>query len=496
MGVTTLLPMGLVLLQIPPPRGPRPPFPPLRPPRPPRTVAITAGARSVVGKVVPLAGVQGGPLPWVPGDADLSRWYRGVVDVVRLGQDSGPNMHTLAAIFPNIHASPTDPRAYDFSVIDPWIEAALRAGARPMWEAMYDIGGGDYWTPRGRFQAGRAPSDLKKWSSTIVHVLMHWNDGWAGGHRWGVDLVEFINEPIGLGGLRTPERLLEVYGAFAKAIADYNRRFGHNVKVVGPAVPSSLHRTSEALFRKFLRFVRKKRLPLDIFSYHSYPGPGAQPLDEYKLAVFIRKLLDSEGFRSTPIMASEWGGGRPPRWLARDPLLASAYRASYATVVRILWQGVVDYSIQYRANRSPRNLRADGTQYFRYDGAPRPAYFALVTLSEMARETPLRLRTKCPQMPGFAAMAARSRSGDKVYLLLANYLEGTLIYTFKVTGLRPNATFRLEKFVVDRNTNASQSVTYRWTPIATSLVRADSHGTIVVKDKLPNLTVHYMRLES
>jgi len=155
-------------------------------------------ADKIVGSVKSFNDVQGAPRSLDPSDADLTDYYKNVgVRIVRIPQDDGFNF-TLAGIFPDSDRDPDDPSAYNFEAIDRRIALIIAANASPLWEAGYDIGGGDEW--KGCCQGGRPPMNNEKWSSVIRHVLMHWNEGWANGYHWNITYVEFINEPFGLGG--------------------------------------------------------------------------------------------------------------------------------------------------------------------------------------------------------------------------------------------------------------------------------------------------------
>jgi len=208
----------------------------------PSQADMVVDTTAVQGTINSLNGIQSGPRPLVRGDTDLTSHFQAAgVDHVRLPQDTLPNNLTLGGIFPDPHADPDDPSAYDFSRIDLFMQAIVDAGIEPLWEAMYDIGQSDGLTEGGNrsLQHGYYPRNPAKWAAVIQHTLKHFNDGWANGHHWNVTYVEFINEPFGLGGCRPDEAGVEacwdLFQTFVAAVHAYEAETDRDIQIVGPA---------------------------------------------------------------------------------------------------------------------------------------------------------------------------------------------------------------------------------------------------------------------
>ena len=475
---------------------------------------VTVDAAVVLGTVNPLSGVQGGPRPVVRGDADLSAHFRAAgVDHVRLPQDTLPNNLTLGGIFPDPQADPDDPSAYDFSRIDPFIEAIVEAGIEPLWEAMYDLGRSDRLTRGDRgLQRGIYPHDPAKWATVIKNVLKHFNDGWADGHHWGVEYVEFINEPFGLGGCRPDEagveRCWDLFQIFVDAIHAYEAETGHDIKIVGPAEVvglEGLERTLDRL-RRLLERIRPE--DLDYLSVHPYGGET--PEDRLAAVRAVRELLDTyrpdgKDFSHVGLWASEWQTGPVGPGARR-----SAHIGAFNTAVKILWQGVVDRSTLYRADRWPQGpgdaAGPDGqvdcsdvpvcleSPYFTPDGRPKPAYFPWLALAEMARETPLRVDVT-EHLADVYVLAARNAEGTRMGLLLARPAlrgvtppgAGEMTLALRLRGLPETSPYSVELYRIDADTVA-------WEPESTFKATADPDGNLILSVPLGVDTVLYLRL--
>ncbi|HEY74946.1 MAG TPA: hypothetical protein G4O00_02045 [Thermoflexia bacterium] len=501
----------------PPPPVPTPSLPPGRPsPEPEADLTradVVVDATTVLGTVNPLNGVQGGPLPIVRGDADLTAHFQAAgVDHVRLPQDTIPNNLTLGGIFPNPGADPDDPAAYDFSRIDRFVGAIVEAGIDPLWEATYDIGrtdsldGGD----RG-LQKGVYPRNPEKWAKVIKNTLMHFNDGWAAGHRWGVTYVEFINEPFGLGGCeRTEEgaeRCWDLYQTFAAALHEYEAETGRDIQIVGPAEPLGIERLEDSLSRLRLLLDRIQPEDMDYLSIHPYGGDT--PEEKLAFAQAARDLLDTyhpdgKDFSGVGLWASEWQTGG-----MREGMEHSARVGAFNTAVKILWQGLVDRSTLYRADRWPQG--PDGTAgpdgqvdcadvtnciesvYFTPEGAPKPAYFPWLALAEMAQRTPQRLAVS-EDLPDIYVMASRSNDGNRLSLLISRpdimgvSERGALALTIRVDGVEPSASYTMHLYRINAETTS-------WEPENVSQVVADGQGSLFIALSQNTDTVLYLRLE-
>ena len=134
---------------------------------------------------------------------------------------------------------------------------------------------------------------------------MHMNEGWADGHRFGIEYWEIWNEPDlddddsddkrTWGG--TEAQFFDFYTVAAKYLKS---RFP-NLKIGGPAlVGITLH---EAWARRFFAHLRKNDVPIDFFSWHRYTRDVEKIREDIRRA---RAILDEFGYTDTESHLNEW----------------------------------------------------------------------------------------------------------------------------------------------------------------------------------------------
>lgn len=432
------------------------------------------------GKINPLSGVQGSPFPIVEYDLERVEQFRDShISLVRFPQDCYPNTLTLGGIFPDAAADAELPESYNFKGIDQHIKAAASAGCDILWQASYDIGESDSWHDINL--GGRAPVDMKKWCRVVKKCLMHFNNGWAGGYNYTVKFVEFINEPGGLGGFRgdNAKKIPQAFMAFIEAIEEYNRENPSTpVKAVGPGLPFSIAEwpARKQQIQNAIELFRRKGVKLPIFSFHTYGG-DTSPIGTALLGKAYRNVLDEAGFSDTQLWNTEWQGGD---FLAKEfdldlqklALTASSedvekYKralATYALSCKIRWQGIIDGSCYYRANKrahaprftpkSPFYTSFD-SPFFLADGSPTPLARQEALMYRIAAETPYRcqINSDSPNQL-ITAMACRSSDGSTLNILVCNLSNAA--ENFRLTCSMPVAD-RYNAFVTGLKNLSSNS---------------------------------------
>ncbi len=196
---------------------------------------------------------------YVPGHVSAYRrdigFFDGVhPDSLRFDGGLGSPPHIILGDPPMISGTPPELR-YDFRQADELVDLLNAHNIAPYWCYSY--------VPHALVKPGQGfadvPSDLNGWGAACAAVAKHFRDT---GRR--IAYHEIYNEPDNRDFFRgTPRDYLGMYEHAAKAIreADPEARIG------GPSLAFT-----EPWIAPFLDHVTTKRLPLDFFSFHYYPG--------------------------------------------------------------------------------------------------------------------------------------------------------------------------------------------------------------------------------
>jgi xylan 1,4-beta-xylosidase len=382
---------------------------------------LTVDASKITGRYRSLQGVNGAPAPgfhkpirfqfggWnVPEATDATAGYvQARIDIIRTHDAYGPGdidatfpdapntlidgARTALSIFPNPEADPNDPRSYNFGPTDQLIASIKGIGA----DVIFRLG-------RSEGSNVDVPKDFDRYAEIARHIVLHYNQGWANGFRYGIRYWEVWNEPD-LGRLfwgGTAPEYFTLYGKVARAVKKADRR----ALVGGPAI-SRPNDTSNPWLDGFLDYVRANELPLDFYSWHWYATDSADPQDFIRIAASIRARLDKHGFRKTLSMLNEWNYG------LMEPLPSDLERASFITSSLIYMQRApVDVATLYRADNlfGPKGTTPDKTGH------------ALIALGRI-KDTPYLLESSGADDKGLAVQAARTKDGGTVQVLISNY---------------------------------------------------------------------------
>ncbi len=371
------------------------------------------------GSIRPLHGGNNGPLG--QGETvDLTRFHRELAIPFTRLHDSAwpyPDIVDVHAIFPNFNADPDDPRSYRFGPTDDYLRAITNAGSR----IIYRLGESIEHAKRKRYV--HPPPDPQKWSRICLGIIRHYNEGWADGHRFGIDYWEIWNEPENRPAMwtGTAEQYYELYAVTAQAI----RSRWPKLKVGGPSlghqgvVRQGRLEPSEFL-RGFMDYVRQKDAPLDFFSWHGYTD---DPNYFVRQAIAIRAFLDQEGFRRTESHLNEWNylpdqdwrpmlsaqGEQRERWYARQGGVEGA--AFVAATLISLQDAPVDVANFYSADNQPFGL-------FSLHGAPKKTFEAFRMFCTML-STPDRVANSGTASPGVWRLSGVGVNGDRAAVLIA-----------------------------------------------------------------------------
>ncbi|MEZ4268382.1 MAG: hypothetical protein R3F39_18615 [Myxococcota bacterium] len=460
------------------------------------SIAPNLKAEAPVDKVKPLNGMQGAPLPIVPGDPSLKTAYWGRlagtqeqdgahVGMVRVGSDTTCGI-SLESIFPNGTADPSKPANYNFATLDTHIGAVKELNtATVLWQAAFRPGTGGVCdaTSLGKQQGSVIPPGAQGelWAQVAANTLRHLNGGasWdPAGNNFNVRYVEFMDDPterLGYTDDALPG-LFSIYKRFAelaKAAFPDDPTEGPVVRLGG--ISFTLRSLDDLSYTvaadkhgilRFIDFCADNGVPLDFLSFRTRTR---QPHEAYAIAAELRRYLnthpaDAAGrLERTELIAASVEFDRDnPELLARgilaEPVLESTYLGAFQAATRIFMQEIPVH--QMIAGRGPRvfqdlathagvdpasvaNLIVDSL-YFDAAGRAQPAFMSLFPFRQVAGHRRVSV-TSGADGEGMAIMASHDASSDRVLHVIvanANVLTGA-------GGLNADITYdlRLENFV-------------------------------------------------
>ena len=236
------------------------------------------------GEIKPMHGMCNGPVSY---GADITGSFREIgVPFVRFdATDSAVSAYAVdvSRIFKNFDADPSDAENYDFATTDKYVEAAVLCGSR----IIYRIGEsrdllGGVSTVR------RAEPDVL--ARVCVNIIRHYNDRWANGYSFGIDLFELWNVDLEGDG----EEDFETYRGLANAVKLYDE----NIKVGGLSFAGFGDRA-----RDFLRFCKRARVPLDFITVDCFEGDPHKAFAEAESFLLQMRRL---GFVDTELIIGKW----------------------------------------------------------------------------------------------------------------------------------------------------------------------------------------------
>jgi hypothetical protein len=223
----------------------------------------------------------------------------------------GPHTVDILAIFPDFSKDENDPASYDFDLTDEYMEHILAAGTKVFYRL------GNRIEHESKRYGSVPPKDPAKWARICEHIIRHMNEGWAGGHHYGIEYWEIWNEPD-VNPQCWDGPVEEFYPLYDIAARHLKKCFP-KLKIGGPAV-SSVH--SAWLLEGFFQYITRDPAdpaPMDFFSFHHY---GHEADDFGADARAARALADRYGYKNAELILNEWNYVK--NW-TREGLLYSYY---------------------------------------------------------------------------------------------------------------------------------------------------------------------------
>ncbi len=405
------------------------------------------------GTIRPLHGVNGGPI-CLGGLVDLSSRHTELkTPIMRLHDCEWPHPSVvdIPAIFPDFQADPKDPASYQFDQTDDYLQSIVDLGAA----IVYRLGTSIEHTRR-RYHT-HPPMDLPKWADICVHIIDHYNGGWADGFEHNIRYWEIWNEPdIGAPMWSgTLSDYLQLYATTVRAIKQYDG----SLMVGGPAAA----RLKEPFLSEFLDGCQRLALPLDFCSWHSYTMDPFQIL-EYSRQV--RDLLDRHGFPDAESHLNEWNlgfdWGTPESRRASFDTLQGAPGASFAAAVLILLQdSSVDVANYFNGGISWFGL-------FDTYGEPRKTFHAFKAFS-LLQATPHRILCEVRGADrAIVGCGGVSEDGKVVQLLVSNVSSSAQSWQLTIENPPHPGEVELSVLAGDRDHDLSEVRRQQWKEAALS----------------------------
>jgi len=396
-----------------------------------------------VGGMKPEHGVNNGPKTRLLGVNMSAHFKDAGIPYSRLHDTEYPygsgHFVDIPCIFPDFNADPDDPASYDFALTDDYIKAIDAVGTK----VFYRLGVSIEHAPK-KYHIF-PPKDNERWAKICAGIVRHYNEGWAGGFRFGIAYWEIWNEP------ENPpmwQGTKEEYFRLYVTTANYLKEQFPDIKVGGYAGCGFYANTREnqsdffkgfiTYFTDFLAYISapETKAPLDFYSWHIY----TDNIEEMAAhAEYVQKTLAEYGFGKTENILNEWNY-MDDAWAVRDN--GTMRSASFvAGMFCALQKSPVDLGAYYDAQPA-MGIKFCGI--FDVNG-PRKPFYAFKAFNELYR---------------LGREVASSSELDRVYvcaasdgaqgaILLSNYEGESRDVTVDISGMTAPGGVRLDYYYVD-----------------------------------------------
>ena len=320
----------------------------------------------------------------------------------------GPHTVDITAVFPDFNADENDPASYDFTLTDEYIGNIVASGTKVFYRLGQSI---EHWKKKyGIFP----PPDNAKWARICEHIILHLNEGWASGHRFGIDYWEIWNEPDLDPDDSTNKRCwggtkAQFFDLFEVA-AKYLKGKFPELKIGGPALA-----WDRKWGKEFLTEMHKREVPIDFFSWHRY---DKDPHRVGEICDLFRAMLDECGYPAAESILNEWNYVRnwDTQWVYSLRAMCGLKGASYAAAVMCVCQNKpLDMLMYYDA----RVETAMNGLFDLISLEPNKTYYPYLAFRSLA-EKGTQVRLECDD-PSVYALAASD--GIETHILLTYFNE-------------------------------------------------------------------------
>ena len=390
-----------------------------------QTASVTVDCSNVIGKIKPLNGVNFGPKITnedIKNSDQREAFYALNVHSVRLHdvplQNKGMMIVDTNMVFPLFHADPNDPRNYLFGETDDYLKAATAKGAKIVYRLGITI---DHSIAKRRTTP---PPDPEKWADICCHIIAHYNDGWANGHKMNIEYWEIWNEPelINWKG-KSP-----MWNGTIKQFTDFYIRTAKIIKARYPhlKIGGAAFTYYNPTLRKFVQDVAAAKAPLDFISWHFYGDRIS------KLTGWInenKKFMIKNGFPNTEIHVNEWHC-MPCDWpeLRKNKMNILKFKTLYCGV----WASAAMTAMQ--------DTPIDVSNFYTYGDSQNWGMLDTITLKPAKCYYPFKA---FGDMLAFPTRLATANSADNIYSLAGKNSDGKIAALVSIPWAKRGGTLEI-----------------------------------------------------
>ena len=387
-----------------------------------------------LGSILPMNGVNNGPVvarkSQTRGNEDAFAQAR--IPYVRTHDAAFSEAYGLnhivdiTSIFPDFSKDPDKAENYDFQLTDLYLKSIIDCGSEVYFRLGQKI---EHYVKKYGIMP---PKDYQKWAVICEHIIRHYNEGWADGHRWNIRYWEIWNEadldikqwntnPRTWGG--TEEEFFKFYTVAAKHL---KKQFPH-LRIGGPALAGNREWGD-----RFLAHMRQENVPMDFFSWHIYTY---DPNKIAEKARAIKAIMQKNGFGQIESILNEWNYIRDwsNDFLYSVNVMHNAKGAAFnAATMTLCQQERVDMLNYYDARpETPFNGLWDI-----YDLRPTRAYYPFYVWGQLAEMKQHVASSISEGDKDLDCTAALSADGHTLRLMLPRYHDHDNMSTAKAVKVR------------------------------------------------------------
>ena len=410
---------------------------------------FTIDFSSPLGPVKPVNGVCNGPSKMT-----AKYFKKANIPFSRL-HDMRTHFHAccdIPSIFRDFDADENDPASYDFTLSDYYIEKIKECGTDIIYRLGSSMEQGDF-----RFH-NEPPKDYAKWARICEHVIRHYNEGWANGHRYDIKYFEIWNEPDGCNPNRamdgqwtgTPDE----FGEFLSVAASHLKKCFPDRYIGSYPSCNILTPEREAFFRTVFSILRKNETPIDFCPWHCYVD---DPERTKRYIAKLRGLLNEYGYGDAFLVCTEWNYFwiRAGLWaefeLEGGEYLFEEMFKTASSEVGAAYSLAQMMTFQQSEVRAATMHRADALSMyctmFNIYGVPQKQFDAFYAYDALRHGQTEVAVTENGAHPGVYAMA--SACGDYACVAISQYRGAWKSYTLELKGLEKDARYKAEYYLTD-----------------------------------------------